>query len=297
MKTKTLFSLVCIFSFFIAGAQNEYIIAGEYDSSMTYFDIPNTILINDHPNSTEYFDFDLNIDGIVDYQFAISFYISPSGGGGISIVINSFNDNEVSFYRIDSNYASIDSNSYIYRKIAKPFEQGEIINNSCSFDTTSIYIDGSAGAPNGFPPMFWEYSIHDWRDLGDRCLGFRMNINDTVTYGWMKIQLLSSIEIVVEEYALSKKINSNNIIEQNKKTHTKLLLFPNPSNDYISIQLTNEEKISDISIIDIYGKIIYISVNNNFENKRISISHLAKGAYLMKVSNSENCYYSKFLKE
>ena len=63
-------------------------------------------------------------------------------------------------------------------------------------------------------------------------------------------------------------------------------IFPNPTEQNINIK-ANE--ITEITIIDLFGKIVYQSTNtSSVNNQVIDISFLNSGIYFMQVLNSRN---------
>ena len=78
----------------------------------------------------------------------------------------------------------------------------------------------------------------------------------------------------------------------------KILLFPNPANDKITISIDKTDAInnSEVAIYDIQGRLLYNQsiVNANVE---VNISAFAKGMYIVKVSNNNKITASKFVKE
>jgi uncharacterized repeat protein (TIGR01451 family) len=67
-------------------------------------------------------------------------------------------------------------------------------------------------------------------------------------------------------------------------------IYPNPSNDYINIQVgENENRIQSIEITDLLGKKVYQS---KFEN-RINISNLNQGVYFITLISNENEKFTK----
>jgi hypothetical protein len=73
-------------------------------------------------------------------------------------------------------------------------------------------------------------------------------------------------------------------------------LYPNPSNDTITITNNNSvEKISKVAIYDISGKIIY-SLNNSVDSTiKIDVSHFSKGIYLVELLSENNAKVTKKL--
>lgn len=69
-------------------------------------------------------------------------------------------------------------------------------------------------------------------------------------------------------------------------------LYPNPTSNELTID--TEQKISEVSIIDITGKIIMITKQNT---KTINVSDLSNGLYFIKLSTGERTITKKFLKQ
>lgn len=69
-----------------------------------------------------------------------------------------------------------------------------------------------------------------------------------------------------------------------------IVIYPNPSNDFINIQVgQNENKMQSIEITDILGKKVFES---KFENK-INISNLTQGVYFITLISNENEKFTK----
>ena len=72
-----------------------------------------------------------------------------------------------------------------------------------------------------------------------------------------------------------------------------LQVFPNPSNDFLQIQLTNSDQIESINIMDQYGKSIGFQHNLG---SYLSIDQLPKGIYFLYIKGKQQSYQSKFVK-
>ena len=67
-------------------------------------------------------------------------------------------------------------------------------------------------------------------------------------------------------------------------------IYPNPSNDFINIQVGhNENRMESIEITDILGKKVF---ETKFEN-RINISNLTQGVYFITLITNENEEFTK----
>jgi len=75
---------------------------------------------------------------------------------------------------------------------------------------------------------------------------------------------------------------------------SKIVIFPNPVTNVLTLQLENSCIIDRISISDFSGKIILTQTQNTTE---INIENLAHGIYILEVYSLEKKYTSKFVKE
>ncbi len=107
---------------------------------------------------------------------------------------------------------------------------------------------------------------------------------DASTY-WANDSLDCQIIISVDEYSLKQKV----------------LLYPNPTNNNITIKLNEEFYNKDISIeiYDIVGQLSYSNSIKNHANNNltINVSHFPKGIYLVKLQIGEKVYSDKFFKQ
>lgn len=73
---------------------------------------------------------------------------------------------------------------------------------------------------------------------------------------------------------------------------SKVSIYPNPTNGLFNVKSENE--ITELSIIDITGKTVFIQKKTS---TTINIEHLDSGLYIIKVSTSEGVYSQKLIKE
>jgi hypothetical protein len=74
--------------------------------------------------------------------------------------------------------------------------------------------------------------------------------------------------------------------------------YPNPFTQFIHLQITDFDTTKIIvQILDINGKLVYLKAHTA-ENKifKIALSHLAIGAYLLKIKNGQLNYFTKIIK-
>ncbi|SDG54396.1 T9SS type A sorting domain-containing protein [Epilithonimonas hungarica] len=87
-----------------------------------------------------------------------------------------------------------------------------------------------------------------------------------------------------------EELNTNE--SQTSKSERRIIIYPNPTDDIVNIQLDNSEKVEHIEIIDIAGKKVLESKNSS-----ISIKELPVGIFFIKVKTNTKLYSSKVIKK
>ena len=109
--------------------------------------------------------------------------------------------------------------------------------------------------------------------------------NITRIFGSAAVQARSSIT----EFQSEPEINTN--------FETNVLVYPNPSADIFSIDLTNvEQKYDEVTIYSILGDKVFSAEVSRKELNKINLSHLAKGYYLARLSNDSETITVKLIK-
>lgn len=82
--------------------------------------------------------------------------------------------------------------------------------------------------------------------------------------------------------------NPNNVFEMKRKPNIDYLLYPNPSNSTITIELGNIEKHPfDLKIYNIRGELVKVVKNNIGTSIEFGIEELKKGLYLFQIDKSQ----------
>ncbi len=281
--------LIIVVSAFNLKAQNNQIIIGVYNSSMTYYDIePDTVLpFGEYPDSEFQYAIDLNFDNKIDYT--ITNEGSEGLGGGIyGVWVVPADSNKVNYYRIDSVYAGNDF--YRHFHVTIPFEYGDTINKSYLFtsDIGYLYYHYWFDGWNGF-------TIPEWRNLGDRYLGIRMKINDTLVYGWIRLEIETDWgwpKTIIKDYALSKAFEQST----NNNSEKNMVVYPNPATNNINIKLPIPANSVDVSIFDINGKNHFSKNYEDTEQIRINTTNLQSGVYIVRAKTENKTYNLKMIK-
>ena len=100
------------------------------------------------------------------------------------------------------------------------------------------------------------------------------------------------VVITLQEYNLNWfqfdiVASDNNILLDNE-----IKVVPNPSSDFIKVKLPNFQKIDDIEIFDVSGRLVFKS-----PNKFVNISSFKNGIYIINVRSDNKSFQTKFIKD
>ncbi|QLC65525.1 T9SS type A sorting domain-containing protein [Flavobacterium sp. LPB0248] len=123
-------------------------------------------------------------------------------------------------------------------------------------------------------------------------------------YNLQKVENITALDNVSEaisynDYLYYSKDNklwkyaSNlNVISIDKQP--SLTLYPNPSTDFVQINLPNSESIQTVNIFDINGRLVTDLLT--FHDNRIDVSRLAKGIYNVQIKYGNSLINKKIVK-
>ncbi len=167
------------------------------------------------------------------------------------------------------------------------------------FDTNLKYyivLDTLSGPSNSV--SFWTgYSVSNMLPFSQSVYALtaynEYGITDTIA---LEEKMLDSLEIA----GLGKVILFDSLVVTSLNNYNLLSInvFPNPSQVSVSVQNNNISGLTQISVFDVTGKMIYNS-QQNVTNNALSfpVSQLADGQYLVILQNKNTLYQSKFIKE
>ncbi|MDC3133372.1 T9SS type A sorting domain-containing protein [Bacteroidota bacterium] len=90
--------------------------------------------------------------------------------------------------------------------------------------------------------------------------------------------------------AFAIRLNLGSNVNINETSNKEIMVYPNPASNFINIT-TNSNEISELTIKDMTGKIIY---NDNFNSKIIiNTESYSKGIYLIDVKNTNSIFSQK----
>ena len=163
-------------------------------------------------------------------------------------------------------------------------------------DTSRIPDPGSAG--------FIYITSATFDTINDR---FYVNIGDYLNPGYCLVANLAGDSIT--SYATG--ISTEAIVIDYRETMVGIpapetdpgsvvfSLYPNPASEWIHVSVESDQSINEITIFDLYGKVVEIKVltGTNAEVQRINVSNLPAGLYFLAVSTSTGSATHKFVKQ
>jgi hypothetical protein len=91
---------------------------------------------------------------------------------------------------------------------------------------------------------------------------------------------------------LNHLCNSNPVLIEQNSTKLNLQLFPNPASTEVYIDGINSFVDFKISVFDLFGKLVFAENNN----RKIDISNLTDGVYVVKIQQDNAFYFEKLIK-
>lgn len=170
--------------------------------------------------------------------------------------------------------------------VAKKYEYGDTIFMDNYFVSSEEYIVNTEHIPEGQTPG-WIFYLNEWEgSVG--YIGFKMPLDGVDVLGWIKIEVVHSMLLIVEQTALYYP--SLSLTENEPGT---LLVYPNPAQDYISFSNTHFDRIQ---ILNLSGQVLEdMHIING--NQNIDIKALPAGLYIIHFSGSKGNTHTYFIKQ
>jgi len=256
----------------------------------------------------QYYPLDLNNDGVVDFylsegqqppsDYVHGAQIFNTGSGSLNSVLGVVTQTitntssskfvmklpfRLSFnYLIDSNLGWVKPNKFEWAEIdfqLDPYEQA-ILN--AIFWTSTFY-------------GYWQNNV------GDRYLGLRIKLNDSLYYGWARLEVDSAANwIVLKDYAINLTPDSSILAGEgipttgiNQEINFDFNVFPNPASSALFISGLYESHCeTEATLIDLSGRRLLAQRISPSQNK-IEISALSDGFYFLELKNEDQTLVKK----
>jgi len=130
------------------------------------------------------------------------------------------------------------------------------------------------------------------------CLGFSQKLNDTFIIQ-QSIGQPSSISVLRNENMVLSQGFLNRYIyyKTNPYSNIQVFVYPNPSNDFINIQVGGCEGLFSLIINDLSGREITNTIISSIDINKVCIKQLNPGLYLFNIfSEKHPVFQGKFIK-
>ena len=95
-----------------------------------------------------------------------------------------------------------------------------------------------------------------------------------------------------------KVIDTTLGVDEQELTESDIIMFPNPTYDYITIKNTSRLELLNVEVYDVLGKLIYrIDLKNMGLTKEISLQNLSSGMYLIEINALNNSITKRVIKQ
>jgi len=106
---------------------------------------------------------------------------------------------------------------------------------------------------------------------------------------------------IVNEWEVYGKDNADDfgkhsaiVLSTNNYNTSGVSFYPNPTDDYLIIKNTTNQKVSNVQVFTILGKRVFHQIENS---KEINTKQLSKGIYILKFEINNKLYSTKFIKK
>lgn len=245
-----------------------YAVAGT--SQIVHQDITDASVTIEQPSGNELVAIDFDSDGTEEYNFRWDVF-----NGGIWFLHVTFAENNEINLTGEENFAQA---PYI-----TPMSFGDP-------------IDGDALWGADFPePLIGDDEDVNFRGLGDKYVGVKFNLDGNVHYGWILVSFDDNNLFTVKEYAYQSTpntpLNAGDTGETagvEEMANNLIQTYPNPAENIITVQNSQDFSISSITINDLSGKkVSEITMNKSFSSESIDVSSLKAGVYIMNFHNGD----------
>jgi hypothetical protein len=270
---------------------SQSIVAGATPPQGTYIDlVPDTVLISVQNYLNTHYTVDLNNDNNSDFIISTN-NCGGMGGGGSSIRIESYNNNEVAYSHVYSCTAGPYNHLIGTSIMAKAYNNNDTIsindlwtNDPCFLKTYSHgFYQDSLGAT-----QHYNCSSGNFSSLS-QFVGIRTISNDT-TYGWIQVKDISAYGATIQAYASNQYSTG---ISDNKE-YVPIQVYPNPCKQILNVSL---DRLTNYSgTIEIYNNLGVLKLQEPYlESKlKIDVQNLQNGMYILVLKTSDRIFHAKF---
>ena len=160
--------------------------------------------------------------------------------------------------------------------------------NTISFicDTLSSWY-----GPNNPGFLAFSSSSGNWLGQTDKYLALKLNVGTNTHYGWVRLNVVATAtSFTVKDYAFESTPNACILTGQipldlaENSTENYLSIAPNPFHDMTSIQTSGDFSAGNLTIYDVFGKVLSNQIMSSDETITFSREHLPSGIYYVSLT-------------
>ena len=160
---------------------------------------------------------------------------------------------------------------------------------TCSFSSSPNYLISNI---NGTLTANLANASYQWLDCTNNYSLINSETNQSFTPVINGDYAVQITEIGCMDTSACENINTVKII--NHESDSKINIYPNPNFGTFNIDYGNMDLPINISIFDLNGRLIYYSIQKNWNLLKIE-SNLTKGLYLVSIKTKDTVYSNKLL--
>lgn len=277
------------------------VVALDASSQVVYTDIKDTTLVN----NGDYFDIDLNNDGVREGRIELiqstSTYSTLSGSQTIvtkAAEVDSLVNASVNAIASTLSISSYTTSVYVAAALNLNSNINNNLNNWSTGTSTSTYTSTTSTAFNGVLlggkaslGTQSTISVGQFPGAGDKFLGVKFTIGTSTHYGWLRLDMsIDSDSITIKDFAYESTANTSilagdtgSTVGLNKnRLENKLDYYASNGKININSELSSN---SILSIYDLSGKLIQSEVIGI--QKEFSIQGDLQGIYIVEIRDSK----------
>jgi hypothetical protein len=136
-------------------------------------------------------------------------------------------------------------------------------------------------------PIAWNinnaYNVPGWIGATNKYIGIKQPLLEDTLYGWVRISVPDWNQIIIHEYAFQSTITLDTLLDLSVSSNhfeESLNIWPNPFSERLYFQSNPSNRISEVDMYSIQGK---MEMQISFPEEEITTSSLTSGVYIAVV--------------
>ncbi len=124
----------------------------------------------------------------------------------------------------------------------------------------------------------------------DEELALKQQLDEVVVQAYSEPLIICTWPKDVHCYLLIEDIEDIKVFTTEKDLPFSLLLYPNPTSDFVHLKSSEPLEITALKIVDMLGKTVFENSGTGLQNPRIDVSDFKSGIYLVNITAGEKHY-------